>query len=86
MSRPCEGDHPLSPDDCRLCWLYEHDAAYRALWDAAEPPARSLPCAYLGAVTDRLGCACPARWRRRCALHGGCTLEVCKRCPDYQEQ
>ena len=83
MSRPCERDHPGSPATCRLCWLYENDAGYRALWDGA--PSRSLPCVHLGDVIDRLGCACPGRWLRRCGLHAVCTLEVCKRCEDYQE-
>jgi hypothetical protein len=84
--RPCQNDHPPSPATCRLCWLYEHDAGYRALWDAAVAPARSLPCVYLGAVIDNRGCPCPARWLRRCGLHGTCTLETCKGCADYQEE
>jgi hypothetical protein len=83
--RPCHADHELRPEACRLCWLYEHDAAYRALWDGqAVVPVRSLPCVYLGEVTDRLGCACPGRWLRKCAVHGSCTIEVCKACPDYE--
>jgi hypothetical protein len=87
--RPCERDHAPSPATCRLCWLYEHDGAYRALWDGAPPPppgARSLPCIYLGDVIDRGGCPCPGKWRRRCALHGACTVETCKTCPDYEER
>jgi hypothetical protein len=68
-----------------LCWLYEHDAAYRAMWDGQPEPARSLPCIHLGEVTERGNCACPAKWLRRCGLHGVCTLDVCKRCDDYQE-
>lgn len=54
MSRPCKNDHDLrcipgesfTPDrDCRLCWLYTHDASYQALWDRQPIPAdtRSEP-------------------------------------------
>jgi hypothetical protein len=87
--RPCHNDHPADPASCRLCWLYEHDPAYRALWDgnrssAIVPGLRSLPCIHLGAVLDRAGCPCPARWLRRCGVHGSCTIEVCKSCPDYE--
>jgi hypothetical protein len=84
--RPCHADHAPSPATCRLCWLYEHDTAYRALWDGTAPPARSLPCIHLGAVLDTQGCPCPGRWLRRCGLHDSCTLETCKRCDDYQEE
>jgi hypothetical protein len=94
--RPCNhaGQAP-QPDTCRVCFWYVHSQQYRALWASGEPaefglapeqptgPARSLPCIYLGEVTDRLGCACPARWLRGCALHGTCTIERCKACPDY---
>ena len=87
--RPCERDHSLRPTTCRLCWLYEHDDGYRVMWDgtpAAPPPERSLPCVHLGDVIDRLGCPCPGRWLRQCGLHGECTLDICKRCDDYQEK
>jgi hypothetical protein len=84
--RPCHADHAPSPATCRLCWLYEHDARYRALWDGTPPPARSLPCIHLGEVIDRLGCPCPGRWLRRCGLHTTCTVETCKGCEDYQEE
>ena len=87
----CENARPgaYTPDQCRLCWLYHHDPAYRALWGAgagpAAPPARSLPCVFLGPVLDRAGCACPARWVRACEVHTVTTVERCKACPDYQE-
>ena len=84
MSRPCQDDHPPRPDSCRLCYLYERDPIYRALWDGQMASARALPCVYLGAVTDRLGSPCPAKWRRRCGLHGSCTIETCKTCGDYE--
>lgn len=86
MSRPCDHDGGPEIPGCRVCWLYHHDPAYRALWDGTPPPApapRSLPCVYLGEILDRLGCACPGRWVRGCGLHGSCTLERCKACPDY---
>jgi hypothetical protein len=68
--------------------LYEHDGAYRALWDGQpeQPtPTRSLPCIHLGAVLERGNCPCPAKWLRHCGLHGVCTLDVCKTCDDYRE-
>jgi hypothetical protein len=90
--RPCHADHELSPATCHLCRLYETVPAYRELWGGpplAGPPRplepRSLPCLFLGEVLDKLGCACPGRWLRACAVHGRCTLQVCKVCPDYQE-
>jgi hypothetical protein len=91
MTRPCERDHLPSPATCRLCHLYEHDPAYRALWDGwgnAVPPQgrRSLPCIHLGEVIDRLDCPCPGRWLRRCGLHAVCTVEVCKTCADYRDE
>ncbi|HKI34807.1 MAG TPA: hypothetical protein VKA46_23320 [Gemmataceae bacterium] len=88
--RPCHADHPLSPALCRLCFLYVNDSGYRALWDGppAEPapPARALPCVYLGEVLERGGCPCPGKWLRGCGLHAVCTLEVCKTCEDYEER
>jgi hypothetical protein len=83
MSRPCQTDHAPRPDSCRLCWLYEHDDAYRALWDGRPVPDRSLPCVYLGDVLDRLGRPCPGKWLRRCGRHGTCTIETCRTCGDY---
>jgi hypothetical protein len=93
--RPCRCDRlpppgqPYTTDYCRLCWLFHHDAAYRALWGGSSPAVpsrpRSLPCIHLGEVIDRLGCPCPGRWLRRCGLYGSTTIEHCKSCPDYQE-
>ncbi len=84
--RPCHADHVPRPESCRLCWLYENDAGYRALWDG-EPevtPPRSLPCIHLGAVLDRCDCPCPGKWVRGCAVYGTCTIELCKTCADYE--
>jgi hypothetical protein len=97
--KPCDGNHPgrearpgpWTADQCRLCWLALNDPAYAALWGPADgtPTAapglmRSLPCLYLGEVIDQLGCPCPGKWVRACALHRVCTLEGCKACPDYE--
>jgi hypothetical protein len=87
MSRPCRCDRPES---CRLCWLWHHDARYRALWETTPTPApaarRPLPCVYLGPVTERAGCLCPRRDRRRCDRgHGDVRQAVeCESCPDYE--
>jgi hypothetical protein len=44
MTRPCDCDRT---GHCRLCWLYAHNAGYRALWggraDDATPPASPAP-------------------------------------------
>jgi hypothetical protein len=53
MPRPCQDDHPQSPDACRLCWLWENDSRYRRLWSAGDPPPppwppRHRPCRFLG--------------------------------------
>jgi hypothetical protein len=87
--KPCDGNHapihagPYTPEQCRLCWLYANDPAYRALWGEDRTAERSLPCVFLGAVIDR-NCPCPGRWLRRCAVHGSCCIEDCKTCNDYQ--
>jgi hypothetical protein len=88
---PCRHE-PRNPDSCHLCWLYENDPGYRALWDGNPMPllsqgpsqTRSLPCIFLGEVIDKLDCPCPGKWLRTCALHKICTLTVCKKCEDYQ--
>jgi hypothetical protein len=94
--RPCTCESvrpgPYTAGQCRLCWLYHNDPAYRALWGAPggadgppAPAARSLPCLFLGPVLDKVGCACPARWLRACEVHTVTTLARCKECPDYEE-
>jgi hypothetical protein len=90
MTRPCDCDRcqvgrPYTPDQCRACWLFHNDAPYRALWgESRAAPPRSLPCVWLGEVIDRGQCPCPAKWARACAVHGVCTVEICKTCPDYE--
>lgn len=79
---------PCSCGQCRLCFLYASDPAYRRLWDGmaadeATPQPRALPCLFLGPVLARGDCPCPAKWTRRCELHGTTTLDACKGCSDY---
>jgi hypothetical protein len=93
--KPCDGNHaplrsgPWAPDQCRVCWLYQNDPGYRALWDATGPAVsqpRRLPCIFLGAVIDRRDCPCPGRWLRACAVHGVCCIEECKTCNDHHAE
>lgn len=37
-------------------------------------PRQHVDCTHLGAVVDRLDCACPRRWLRACEIHRYCTL------------
>jgi hypothetical protein len=86
-----------SPDYCRVCFLYETDPAYRALWDS-EPltprgpchrecvrrglPLRSETCpSCRGAVQIKVFA---------CQVHGECTvakvvknIDCCGRCDDF---
>lgn len=46
MPRPCEQNHPLSPDACKLCRLYLANPRYRAKWDNTpidQPGVHSQP-------------------------------------------
>ena len=74
---------PGDPNECRVCWLRLN-----------KPPSpvrpgieadRSSPCLYLGEVLHKLGCSCPAKWIRGCAIHKVCNLQQCKTCPDYEQ-
>jgi hypothetical protein len=102
MTRPCICDRcnqtlwaDYDARQCRLCWLYHHDADYRDRWDSLGDKevgpsplhlvTRSLPCVQLGEVLDKRGCPCPGLWLRSCALHGPITIQTCKTCPDYEE-
>ncbi|HTU89586.1 MAG TPA: hypothetical protein VMF69_05760 [Gemmataceae bacterium] len=70
---------PGDPTQCRVCWLRLNKPP-----SAPSPPPRSAPCWFLGEVVDKAGCACPAKWLRKCAIHTICTLDQCKSCPDYE--
>jgi hypothetical protein len=94
MNRPCTCDRcatapgaAYTPDQCRLCWLYHHDAEYRALWGG--DPA----CRHRGEVIDLARCeSCRGQVLIKvhaCAVHGKCTLgkpiagyACCANCPD----
>ncbi len=102
MPRPCRCDNalvsqPYTLDQCRLCWLYHNDLAYRQLWDdEAEPASVPAPrsCLYLGDETgERRPCQTCAGHvlvkLRSCALHGACTetkllsgVQCCRVCAD----
>jgi hypothetical protein len=43
-----------------------------------------MPCLFLGDLVDQRGCACPAKWLRKCAIYNICSLDQCKTCPDYE--
>jgi hypothetical protein len=97
--RPCHCNRchlitgPYTPDQCRLCWLYHHAPAYRALWDSA---ARAVAaCRHRGEAIDLIECpTCQGRIRLKvfaCTVHGQCTIDTpllivacCKQCPDFQ--
>jgi hypothetical protein len=102
--RPCICERVTSDvydlSQCRACWLYRHDPAYRQLWDAPAgpgetppaPPARPNDCVHLGRVLDRMGRTCPGCWVRECERYGRCAVgwdmpagvRSCQDCPDYQ--
>jgi hypothetical protein len=98
MAPPCKHNSPILPDPyhpnsayCHLCYLYEVDEKYRALWDGlpipqeTTPEGKNLPCLFLGKVIDKLDCPCPGKWIRTCGVKKVCTIEQCKLCTDYQE-
>lgn len=39
-------------------------------------PRQHVDCIHLGAIKDRLDCACPRRWVRGCERHGLCTIST----------
>lgn len=85
---PC--GHDGRQEGCPVCLLFAGDPAFRAAWGGKEVPAqapvRSLPCVYLGEVTDKAGCNCPGRWKRKCALlRKEVTIgDDCKSCDSYE--
>jgi hypothetical protein len=96
--KPCGHTTPVLPtppnfsNGCRICYLYETDAAYKALWDGQPIPPdprvikRPLPCIYLGALVLRARCSCPRQDMRQCDKgHGKISqMGACETCPDYQ--
>ena len=73
---------PGNPNECRICWLRLNKPISV---DRPSDGVRSSPCLFLGEVLDKLGCSCPAKWIRACAIHKVCNLDQCKSCPDYEE-
>jgi hypothetical protein len=73
---------PGNPNQCRICWLRLNKPP-----SVARPSGgtRWSPCLFLGEVLDKLGCSCPAKWIRTCAIHKVCNLDQCKSCSDYEE-
>jgi hypothetical protein len=85
--KPC--GHETSQQLCRVCRLYETDAAYKTLWDGsdtvhAETSKRTLPCMFLGPVIFHADCGCARQNIFQCALHGAVSLRRCQVCTDYQ--
>jgi hypothetical protein len=91
MTRPCTCDRcettpgaAYDGSQCRACWLYHHDRAYRALWQSAGRPPdpetarRDAPCRERGIVLRQQECAtCGGRVRLKvfaCVPHGECTV------------
>jgi len=102
MSRPCTCDNcGMDPwaeytlDQCRPCWLYHHDVAYREHWDDSPAPAEPLACRHRGSATGA-AVLCPSCHGTvslklfACALFGNCTLArqatvaCCATCPDRE--
>jgi hypothetical protein len=95
--KPCGHNTPVLPtppyfaNGCRVCYLYETDPAYRALWDNQPEPAtpaavrRALPCVYLGKLVLRARCLCPRLDLRHCDKGHGQVSQVgaCEMCGDY---
>ncbi|MGH7174648.1 MAG: hypothetical protein ACRELG_30655 [Gemmataceae bacterium] len=81
----CDGQHcdlagpgeAGNANECRVCWL-------RLNRPPPHESRRTAPCLFLGDIVDKRGCACPAKWLRRCAVHDICNLDQCKICPDYE--
>jgi hypothetical protein len=101
MTSPCTCDRYHSrfytTDQCRLCWLYHHDPAYRALWDGYTPPVPHIArlCKHRAEVVGMVHCpTCTGRVHLKvftCLVHGQCTTDTalpavvcCKECHDYE--
>jgi hypothetical protein len=80
--KPCGCPAPGRPGACRVCWLYDNDPVYRALWGGPAIVPFLGECLHLGKVLDRLSCPCELKWVRQCDLHGQTTLLRCRDCAD----
>ncbi|HTU90066.1 MAG TPA: hypothetical protein VMF69_08210 [Gemmataceae bacterium] len=80
---------PGNPNQCRVCWLRLNKPSSPGRPSLSSGTGvlagRSSPCLFLGELLDKLGCSCPAKWIRSCAIHKVCNLDRCKSCPDYEE-
>jgi hypothetical protein len=108
MANPCrkgDGQKPCNnyaagrkfvQGQCRICWLYNTDSRYRALWDGLEltridpRDLRKVPCLYLRDTILEKPTNCPKCWVRACDLHDSCTTteqrtghKCCQTCEDY---
>jgi hypothetical protein len=94
MPRPCHDRHALSPESCRLCWLFQNRPDYRHLWSdkggivckhLGEPSGESKPCSACGVGTVQVPLM-------QCGLHGRCVtgermpfgVASCRICPDRE--
>jgi hypothetical protein len=92
---PCDGNHPgrearvgkpWTPDQCRVCWLYHNDPAYRHAWGGPPEPPGALKQAanFLGAVIQHglagLPRASAEDTERRLAICRTCDFLVQGRC------
>jgi hypothetical protein len=90
-------DPPGSATGCRVCFLYETEPRYRALWDgqSAVPAATAkAACRHRGLSLRTQPCpSCGGHVHVKifaCALHGECTVAkllpgsaCCQICPDF---
>ena len=99
MNRPCTCEQctpgqPYTPDQCRVCWLYHNDSAYRTLWNSQEAHSRNGPCIHRGDLLREDQCpSCRGVVRLKvfaCGLHTECTVArvltgcaCCANCPDF---
>ena len=106
MSRPCGHPdselpmvgRPWDTKQCRLCFLYANDPAYKALWDGQPLPMATQPtfsCVHLGGPLGTIECpSCGGNVKAKisvCDIHDKCTLfskpipgvKSCNGCPDH---
>src|SRR4051812_45863093 len=86
----CRPGEAYTPDQCRVCWLWHHDPAYRrrcqeeapdlpaAARGTAVPARRERPCRHLGEEHRQQECrTCRGQVRIKvltCAVHTECSL------------